>query len=693
MAIQVPIIEREQSQGNFRPMQLAKVDTPMPDFSGQTKLFDTVKGVLQQAKDRGDLTQITAASKAADDWEATNIFSAEQGALARKGKDAIGLPKFLVEKYDKDMRAIHDGLSNQEQRDAFNKELVRRRDSVQRTLFNHERTEMEGFADGVTGAKIETSKNRAALYYNQPVEVEASIEAAKAAARTRAAIKGISNEAIEADLTKIESNARLAVLTRMSDNDPKGAIDFYSSNAARFTADDLLAAQRLMTPTKRKYDATKFAREAIATSFPKTEANDIVEYVMEDIEGGDEVVIDNNGYEAKWGLNKKWNPDLDFKTLDKETAKQHYIGEYYIAVGADKLPADMRLVAFDAAVNHGVPKTKEMIAEADGDVRKFMELRRAEYDRLNKTGKKEYTDSYKGWISRLAKINKQVDTLRGSSLNEKEIKDKIDSMTGDIDTARQAKELVDQQIKTIADARKAKEAEASDEAWKYTNSNMPVPPAVEARMNPEEVAAMRNRSNVDAEFVNEVKNMILVGAEIDLKEYRWQLGGKYEELVELQGDPSKRANSRTVNDVITSNMKILIGKTSPSTAGEYQRVEAFERRVNEEIETLQKTTGKTAGPDDAQKIVDKLMLKMDSGSFWKSNKHAFELPRGKSGEVQGIPNDFDYFVGEDPLAYDDLVSSLISQVRKRGLPVNNENVLKMFKQKFTDQELTRVPRN
>jgi len=693
MAIQVPIIERETSKGSFRAVQLSQVNTPMPDFSGQTKLFDAVSGMVQQAKQRGDLTQVTAASKAADDWEAMNIFSAEQGALARKGKDAIGLPKFLMDKYDSDMQAVLDGLSNQEQKDAFSKEVMRRRDTVQRTLFNHERTEMEGFADGVTRAKVDTSTNRAALYYNQPDVVEASIEAAKAAARTRAEVKGLGPEAVEADLVEIESKARLAVLVRMADNDPKGAIDFYSNNTPRFTADDLLAAQRLMTPTRRKYDATNIARQAMSSAFPKTEPNQIVDFVMNEIEGGDQVITDNNGALAKFGLNKKANPDLDFDTLDEETARQYYLGEYYIGVGADELPADMRLVAFDAAVNHGVPKAKEMIAAADGDVRKLIELRRAEYNRLNATGKKKYTDSYKGWMNRLSKVSAQVDALRGAGLNEADIKAKIDSMTGDVDTAREAKELIDKQIKTIADTRKAKEDEASDEAWRYTNNNLPVPPSVEARMNPEEVAAMRNRANVDPVFVNNVKAAILSGQEIDLRQYRWQLGGRYDELAELQQDPSKRANSRTVNDVITNNMKILIGKTTPSLKAEYQVVDAFERRVKEEIDVLQRATGRIVGPDEAQKIVDKMMLKMDSGSMWSTNQYAFQLPKGKSGEVQGIPNDFDYFYKGNPVAYDDLVNSLISRTRKRGLPVNNENVIKLFREKFTNQELKRRARD
>lgn len=123
-------------------------------------------------------------------------------------------------------------------------------------------------------------------------------------------------------------------------------------------------------------------------------------------EGG-YVANDGGAGETNFGINKTANPDVDVKNLTKAQATELYRERYWNAIGADKLPPDLAYVAFDAAVNQGVPATKEMLKKANGDVQKFVELREARYRETAKDPvKAPYLDA---WLKR------NQDTLQEAS--------------------------------------------------------------------------------------------------------------------------------------------------------------------------------------------------------------------------------------------------------------------------------------
>jgi len=123
-------------------------------------------------------------------------------------------------------------------------------------------------------------------------------------------------------------------------------------------------------------------------------------------EGG-YVANDANAGETNFGINKTANPDVDIKNLTKEKAIEIYRERYWNAIGADKLPPDLAYIAFDAAVNQGVPAAKEMLDKANGDVQKFVQLRE---ERYKETAKNPEKAAYlNAWLKR------NQDTLQESS--------------------------------------------------------------------------------------------------------------------------------------------------------------------------------------------------------------------------------------------------------------------------------------
>lgn len=116
-------------------------------------------------------------------------------------------------------------------------------------------------------------------------------------------------------------------------------------------------------------------------------------------EGGYVNDPDDRGGETKYGISRNANPDVDIPSLTQDKAIQIYRERYWDAIGADNLPSDLREIAFDAAVNHGVGWTKQALRRVGGNAQAFFELRARKYARLAQDpSQKKFA---RGWEKRL----------------------------------------------------------------------------------------------------------------------------------------------------------------------------------------------------------------------------------------------------------------------------------------------------
>jgi len=84
----------------------------------------------------------------------------------------------------------------------------------------------------------------------------------------------------------------------------------------------------------------------------KTTFEEIIEQVLEH-EGGYVNDPDDPGGETKYGIAKKFNPDVDIKNLTKEGAKEIYYEKYWKPSKADQVPDRLKHIYFDMVVNFG----------------------------------------------------------------------------------------------------------------------------------------------------------------------------------------------------------------------------------------------------------------------------------------------------------------------------------------------------
>ena len=116
----------------------------------------------------------------------------------------------------------------------------------------------------------------------------------------------------------------------------------------------------------------------------------------------------DRGGETNFGISRRANPDVDIKNLTEAQARQIYFERYWQPLGGDSLPENVRDLAFDTAVHHGVGTARAWLRETNNDPRALLERRRAA---LQKQGRRaDQRQFLNGWMNRLAEFDVQPDS-------------------------------------------------------------------------------------------------------------------------------------------------------------------------------------------------------------------------------------------------------------------------------------------
>jgi hypothetical protein len=145
-----------------------------------------------------------------------------------------------------------------------------------------------------------------------------------------------------------------------------------------------------------------------ATAAPAADAKSAIERVL-GREGGFVNDPADRGGATNFGISSKSYPNIDVSKLTKEQAAGIYKRDYWDAINADTLPEGVREMAFDAAVNQGVPWTKQALAASGGDPAKFLQLRRDRYQSIVAADPSQGR-FLQGWMNRLNEFGQAPQT-------------------------------------------------------------------------------------------------------------------------------------------------------------------------------------------------------------------------------------------------------------------------------------------
>lgn len=144
--------------------------------------------------------------------------------------------------------------------------------------------------------------------------------------------------------------------------------------------------------------------------------NNFMEYVLKD-EGGYVNNPKDPGGATNMGIRKDLFEKImgpislaDFKNLTKEQAKEYYYKYYWVPSGAKEIAESgnekLAYTLLDTAIHHGTGKAKKLLAKADGDAEKLLDVRLESLKRS-----RNWKTFGRGWTNRLNRIEDRIEYM------------------------------------------------------------------------------------------------------------------------------------------------------------------------------------------------------------------------------------------------------------------------------------------
>lgn len=435
MAIQVPVYNERKVQQQGIPNVRQQIDTPAAAFGslqaeGLMKAGTAIgrlgaeweKKAIDIAEENNQLRALqlqTDAEREMSDY----LYNPQSGLLTVKGQNALNAPQMTAQKL-REIQQRFDGMKDEppEVRSMLQRAMIQMGRRYGDLSQRHALGEYTNFKNQTLDSRMSLNMQEIALNYMDDADFQKKADENFDLLQSRATSEGWGDEKLADEKRKAYAQMRGTQINAMiaaadNENDPTKtllAATVYKEARARGQINDFDTAMKLEALLDKAVPkaAASVAYQRGRFGASMTDTDSIVSFVIDQLEGGDKVAQEPDGAIAKFGINSKWNPDVDVETLDRKGAEKIYKEKYWNAYGIEELPQNVRLLAFDIAVNHRSDFAKKMIGELKkgANPERVMDARLREYDRLATSDPEKYGKYYDGWKDRLRRISTQMST-------------------------------------------------------------------------------------------------------------------------------------------------------------------------------------------------------------------------------------------------------------------------------------------
>ncbi|HEX6215290.1 MAG TPA: hypothetical protein VFZ38_10750 [Vicinamibacterales bacterium] len=194
-----------------------------------------------EEKSRADAAAVMEADQALFEVENQLFHNPETGVFAKKGKDAIGAGNKVLPDWDKRAGEIEGKLRNPDQKAAFTRLRMNRRQDLERGSARHSLAESERYYKELGTAYTATASQAAVANFTDPKRVEDEVQKARSAMLLGS--DGMSPEALKVAQDEAEAAVRVAVIGRIAEDDPLKANDEFLKIRDRLPADTAARVQ------------------------------------------------------------------------------------------------------------------------------------------------------------------------------------------------------------------------------------------------------------------------------------------------------------------------------------------------------------------------------------------------------------------------------------------------------------------
>jgi len=266
----------------------------------------------QNEKQRQDDIRILHADRQLAEWENTVLDDPRNGVLLRKGENAFGLIGQVSEEFEKRVDTVYEGLSNQEQKDAFMRLAHTRRQNVVDRVTRHESAEFQKFGQAETEAYILNAQQAAVANFDDPTRVGTELERIRMRLRIHGEDYGLPAEESQRRMDAAVSATHVGVIDRMLANGQDiNARTYFRIRKAEILGQDLARVESSLQEGSLRGQSQRFADTILAQFESHADALDAARKI-EEPELRDLVT---QRVDAEWRLRKQLEREERERTL------------------------------------------------------------------------------------------------------------------------------------------------------------------------------------------------------------------------------------------------------------------------------------------------------------------------------------------------------------------------------------------
>lgn len=434
----------------------------------------------------------------------------ETGYLYSKGLDAKERYGDTIKKLEQLAKDTEGGLENDMQREMFQNTVVQHMTSFRSKIFEHASNETKTYFENETLARTEQ-------YIGMAIKADSTVDAAL---YTEIAVDEATSLAESRGLRKGSTQYHDLIRGTRSLIHSGVIKDFVSNGEFIAAGKRLNEAWKNDEITPKDYQALMkqvrsgatrqagiLAGEAIYNSsgVVGSDFDSAIKFVWsQEVPKGTDGYVDNDGGAGptRFGINAQANPEVDLSGLTREKAVDRYRKKYWIEPGIDKLPANIRLIYFDTAVNMGPGTAKELYKASGGDPNKFIELRRDRYKAIAAATPGRYSpDVLRAWENRVNALESVAINQTGTGTRSLADMMKQTEGIADPEEKRIARVTIRQRVsdmKAVENADyQANFEEAQEIAYKGPGGWQEIPPQLWATLRQKDRVALMTRAQTD----------------------------------------------------------------------------------------------------------------------------------------------------------------------------------------------------
>lgn len=197
--------------------------------------------IKQEERDHADSVALLEADRRLSEWESSTLYDPTNGALARRGKNALTLPEEIGDGFTKLAGEIEAGLSTDRQRVAFQRVKQQRATSIDLQVKRHVFGEMQRYESEELQGYVANKQSSAIAKALDPKSAMADLADATARIAEHAPRLGFGPEAVKKQIEAVTSGTHVGIIGRLLERDMDGAARAYFEETRSQIAGDAMA--------------------------------------------------------------------------------------------------------------------------------------------------------------------------------------------------------------------------------------------------------------------------------------------------------------------------------------------------------------------------------------------------------------------------------------------------------------------